>query len=375
MEEFASQPVNHSRHPVVVGLTGGIGTGKSNVLDVLVSLGAEGIDADQVAHAVIEPDGPAYAAVTREFGPAVQDPDGRIDRGRLGEIVFADQDALTRLEAIIHPAVAEVIRLRVRASSSPMVVIEAIKLLEAGLSRALCDEVWVTRCSTAQQIARLRASRGMSVEEIRRRVAAQMPVEEMIAQADRVIVTDGTRAETGLQVLEGWAALELPFPPAEVRLAGPEDAEGIAAVLNSVVREGGRTTIDRTYTPAQERAFLKRLPARALLVVAELGGVTAGFQIVEPYAAYTGAMDHVATVGTYVAAAARCHGVATAMSEVTFEHVRRAGFEKLIAAIRSDNGGALAFYKRLGFCECGRLAQQVSTGAGRVDQLLSERFL
>jgi L-amino acid N-acyltransferase YncA len=217
-----------------------------------------------------------------------------------------------------------------------MVVIEAIKLLEAGLSRALCDEVWVTRCSPSQQIARLRASRGMSIEEIRQRMVAQMPVEEMVAQADRVIVTDGTRAETGLQVLEGWVALELPFPPPEVRLAGPEDAEGIAAVLNSVVREGGRTAIDRTYTPAQERAFLKRLPARSLLVMAELGAVMAGFQIVEPYAAYTGAMDHVATIGTYVAATARYHGLATAMSEVTFEHARRAGFEKLVAD-RSDN--------------------------------------
>ncbi len=230
---------DQSSRPVVVGLTGGIGTGKSNVLNMLVSLGAEGIDADRVAHAVIERGGAAHAAVLREFGPAVVGPTGEIDRVALGAIVFANRNALRQLEAIMHPAVADVIRARVQASEKPMVVIEAIKLLEAGLSRTLCDEVWVTRCSTTEQIARLRESRDMSLEEIRRRMAAQMPVEQMVAQADRVIATDGTRAETGIQVLAGWAALGLPFPPPEVRLAGPEDAEGIAAVLNAVVREGG----------------------------------------------------------------------------------------------------------------------------------------
>jgi dephospho-CoA kinase len=367
---------------VVVGLTGGIGSGKSNVLHTLVSLGAEGIDADRVAHQVIEPGGPAHDAVLTEFADDVRGPHDRIDRARLGQIVFADQDALRRLEAIIHPAVAEVIRARVWASPAPMVVIEAIKLLEAGLSRTLCDEVWVTRCSRSRQFARLRSSRNMPVEEIQRRIASQMPVEEMVAQADRVIVTDGTRADTGLQVLDSWAALGLPFPAVQVRMAGPADAEGIAAVLNAVVREGGRTAIDRTYTPAQERAFLKRLPERTLLATAELGAVVVGFQIVEPYAAYTGAMDHVATIGTYVAGPARCHGVAATMSAYMLEQARSAGYEKLIAAIRADNAAAVRFYSSLGFRECGRLVNQVSTGetdahsgAGRVDQLLLEHFL
>ena len=360
---------------MVVGLTGGIGTGKSNVLNMLVSLGAEGIDADLVAHAVIERGGAAHAAVLREFGSAVVGPTGEIDRVALGAIVFANRDALRQLEAIMHPAVADVIRARVQASEKPMVVIEAIKLLEAGLSRTLCDEVWVTRCLPAEQIARLRESRDMSLEEIRRRMAAQMPVEQMAAQADRVIATDGTRAETGIQALAGWAALGLPFPLPEVRLAVPEDAEGIAAVLNAVVREGGRTAIDRTYTPAQERLFLKGLPARAFLVLAKLGAIVAGFQVVEPYAAYTGAMDHVATVGTYVVAPARRHGVGDALSKLTFEHARGMGFEKLVAAIRADNDAALAFYARAGFRECGRLTQQISSGAARVDQVLCERFL
>jgi L-amino acid N-acyltransferase YncA len=134
-----------------------------------------------------------------------------------------------------------------------------------------------------------------------------------------------------------------------VRLAGQDDAEGIAAVLNAVVREGDRTAIDRTFTPAEERAFLRRLPARAFLVIAKLGNVVVGFQVIEPYAAYTGAMNHVATIGTYVVDVARRYGVAAAMSEMTFEHALLSGFEKLVAAIRSDNDVALKFYERMGF--------------------------
>ena len=133
--------------PLVIGLTGGIGSGKSVVLADLVSLGAEGIDADRVAHEVMAPDGPAYAPIVAEFGRDILAPDGQIDRGELGRRVFADPAQLARLEAIVHPAVGEAIAAHVAASQAPAVVIEAIKLFEAGLSRRLCDEVWVTRCS------------------------------------------------------------------------------------------------------------------------------------------------------------------------------------------------------------------------------------
>jgi L-amino acid N-acyltransferase YncA len=202
-----------------------------------------------------------------------------------------------------------------------------------------------------------------------------MPAAAMAARADRVIVTDGAYAETGLQVLEGWADLRLPVPAPGVRRGELADAEGIAAVLNAVVREGGRTAIDRTYTPAQERAFLRRLPERARLIVATLGTTVAGFQVLEPYADYTGAMDHVATIGTYVAPPAQRCGLGAAMSIVSFDAARAAGFRKLVAGIRSDNAGGLAFYKGLGFRACGRLAEQVAVGDDRVDQLLFERFL
>lgn len=360
---------------LVIGLTGGIGTGKSVVAQTLVSLGAEGIDADRVAHEVMAPGGAAYPAVVAEFGPSVLAADGQIDRGRLARRVFADPAALARLEAIVHPAVSEIVRARVAASTAPLVVIEAIKLLEAGLSRGLCDQVWVTVCRRRQQIARLATDRGMPAAEVRRRLANQMPPRQMLAQADRVIDTTGTPAETGAQVLAAWADLGLPFPPPRVRTGTPADAGGIAGVLNAIVREGGLTVLDRTLTVAQERAFLRRLPPRARLTVAEMGNVVAGFQIIEPYASYTHAMDHVAVLGSYVLSCVRGQGVGQAMSRATFAAARAAGFTKLVINVRADNPGAQAFYTALGFQPCGRLARQAFVDGRYVDELLYELFL
>jgi dephospho-CoA kinase len=363
------------KKPVVIGLTGAIGTGKSNVLQTLVSLGADGIDADRVAHQVMEPGAPAYVAVVAAFGTEVLGAGGRIDRQRLGARVFGEEGALARLEGIIHPAVAEVAKAQTAASMAPAVAIEAIKLLEAGLSRMLCDEIWVTTCSRRQQFARLAASRGMRPDQVRRRLAAQMPVREMMARADRIIDTGGTIGETRLAVLGAWTELGLLLPEPRIRPAGLVEAEGIAAVLNAVVREGNHSVIDRTFTPAQERAFLRGLPARSHLTVAELGNVVAGFQVVEPYAAYPSGMDHAATLGTYVAAAVRGAGLGRRMSGETFEQARAAGFAKIVVQVRADNAGALGFYAALGFRACGRLVRQVRLAGGEVDVVLFEKFL
>ena len=361
--------------PLVIGLTGGIGSGKSNVLHELVALGAEGIDADQVAHQVIAPDGAAYAAVVAEFGPEIVGPDGRIDRGALGRRVFADPAALARLEAIVHTAVGEVIAARVAASSAPAVVIEAIKLLEAGLSRRLCDQVWVTVCPPEEQIARLAAGRGMSETEARRRLANQMPAEQMIAQADRVIDTRGALADTAIQIMAAWAAAGLPFPTPTLRPATPDDAEATAAIWRAIVAEGGQTVVDRPFTPAQERAYLEQLPPRGRMTVAVVGDVVAGFQSLDLYATYTGAMDHVGVLGTFVLAPLRGRGIGRQLSQATFDYARQAGFAKLVILVRSDNLGAQAFYVRLGFQPCGRLTRQAFIEGHYVDELLYELFL
>lgn len=364
-----------SNKPIVIGLTGAIGTGKSNVLQTLVSLGAEGIDADRVAHRLMEPGRPAYESVRAEFGPEVLGSDGRIDRKRLGARVFNEEGALERLEGILHPAVEEDLRAQVSASTAPVVVIEAIKLLEAGLSRSLCDRVWVTVCTRRQQFARLAASRGMLPEQVQRRLAVQMPVREMAAQADRLVDTGGTIAATRLVVLGAWVELGLPLPKARIRPGTHSDAEGIAAVLNAVVREGGLTVIDRIFSPAQERTFLRQLPKRARLAVAEVGQVIAGFQILEPCAVYTAAMDHVATLGTFLAAPVRGSGLGRRLSEETFEHALAAGYRKIVVQVRADNPDAHAFYLALGFRACGCLARQARIAGRWVDVLLFEKFL
>ena len=191
----------------VIGLTGNIGVGKSTVMALLAELGAVGIDADKVAHEVMEPGEPAYVQIVACFGPQIVPGGGAIDRLRLGQIVFNDPAALADLEAIVHPAVFQVIRRRVAEADAPMVVIEAIKLLEAGLSRQLCDQVWVVTAPREQQIERLVASRNLSEAEAILRIDAQPPQAAKVAQADVVIENDGGLDEVWAQVERAWRML------------------------------------------------------------------------------------------------------------------------------------------------------------------------
>lgn len=189
--------------PYRIGLTGNIATGKTTVGRMLVELGAELIDADRVAHSVMVPGGPAYAAVVRAFGPEILTPEGDIDRAQLGDIVFSDPAALARLEALVHPPTLAEIERRVAASDAPVVVVEAIKLLESGTAGAY-DAIWVATCSYDTQLARLVENRGMRPAEARRRIAAQPPPAEKIARADVVIDTDVPLAQTRAQVTAAW---------------------------------------------------------------------------------------------------------------------------------------------------------------------------
>ena len=190
----------------LIGLTGNIGTGKSTVARMLADLGAEAIDADQVTREVMRGGTPVHAAIVEAFGPGVLTAGGEIDRQRLGDIVFADPVTLARLEAIVHPATLAVIDRRVAASSADVVVVEAIKLIEAGMADG-CDSVWVTTCRPDQQITRIINTRNLSRAEAEQRVQAQPPQEEKIARADVVIDTSGTLAQTREQVLEAWERL------------------------------------------------------------------------------------------------------------------------------------------------------------------------
>ena len=192
--------------PLVIGVTGNIACGKSLVLAELARLGAETIDADRVAHGVMQPGQPAFDQIVAHFGERVLAPDGTINRRALGAIVFGDPRELAALDAIAHPATVAAIREQVARSISEVIVIDAIKLIEVGLDRD-CDELWVVICRPEQQVERLMARNGFSRAEAETRINAQPPQEEKVARADRVIDNSGSPEETLTQVRSAWADL------------------------------------------------------------------------------------------------------------------------------------------------------------------------
>ncbi|MBX5490917.1 MAG: dephospho-CoA kinase [Chloroflexi bacterium] len=195
-----------------IGLTGNIGVGKSTVACLLAELGAEVIDADRVAHALMAPHTAEWERIVARFGQAILRADDTIDRQRLGAIVFRDPDALRDLERILHPSVRQQIRAHFATTTASVIVVEAIKLFESGLYREV-DAVWVVAAAREQQIARLVATRGLTPAEAALRVDAQPPQAEKIARADVVIWNDGDLAATRAQVLAAWAAVEAGTAP------------------------------------------------------------------------------------------------------------------------------------------------------------------
>lgn len=194
----------------VIGLSGGIGSGKSTVATMLAELGACVIDADRVGHETYLPGSEGFRRIVEAFGPGVVGPDGKIDRPALGRIVFTDTGALARLNAIVHPLIVAELFRRIAAareeSSDRPVVIEAAILAEAGW-RALFDRLWVVSVRPETAIARVTASRGMTREDVERRLAAQMPDAERRRLADVVIENEGSRDELRARVEEAWNQL------------------------------------------------------------------------------------------------------------------------------------------------------------------------
>ncbi|MGD2164150.1 MAG: dephospho-CoA kinase [Anaerolineae bacterium] len=192
-----------TERPFLIGLTGNIATGKSAVAAMLAELGAFTIDADKVAHQVMRRGTRVHSQIVESFGTQVLTDCGDVDRKRLGAIVFADERALARLEAIVHPATLEAIERLIATTSADVVVIEAIKLIESGLAER-CDSVWVTTSLPEQQIERIMDTRSLSREGARTRVEAQKSQEERAARADVVIDNSGSLTKTRAQVLEAW---------------------------------------------------------------------------------------------------------------------------------------------------------------------------
>jgi len=210
--------------PVVIGLTGPIGCGKSTVARMLADLGGIAIDADELARQVTAPGEPSVAAIERRFGPAVLSSAGVLDRAALADVVFRDAAALRDLEAIVHPGVRSRVEARLEQATrdgDPFVVIEAIKLVEGGLAER-CDEVWLIDCPADVQRERL-VGRGMDAADVERRLSAQGAdlADRLATRADRRIDTAGSRESVRECVEDALAEVlaprfaGLPFGPVD----------------------------------------------------------------------------------------------------------------------------------------------------------------
>ncbi len=195
-----------------VGLTGGVASGKSTVAAVLRDLGAVVVDSDELAREVVEPGTPGLAAVVEAFGERVRGADGRLDRAALGGIVFADEAARRRLEAILHPLIrARAAEREAEVPAGTVVVHDIPLLVESGQAEAF-DAVVVVDVPVRTQVERMVRERGWSPEEARARVAAQADRAERLAAATHVVDNTGTREDLRERVAEVLAELVSPGP-------------------------------------------------------------------------------------------------------------------------------------------------------------------
>jgi len=195
---------------LLVGLTGGIATGKSTVSTMFAHLGAKVVDADLLAREVVMPSQPAHAQIVKEFGPDVLQEDGGLDRKRLGALVFADAQKRKWLEEITHPAIRvrqqRILSVYEEEAFEGIVIWDAALLVESGGAKGM-DRVVVVTADPAAELRRLVERDGFSEEEARGRMASQMPLAEKAKVADYVIDNSGSRAETERRVREVYRAL------------------------------------------------------------------------------------------------------------------------------------------------------------------------
>ena len=190
----------------VIGLTGGIASGKSTAARTLTELGARVVDADAIAREIVAPGQPALAEIVRAFGREMLLPDGTLDRKRLGAVIFADADKRRALNAITHPRIAMETQARLgrlREEGVPVAVYEAALLVENRVHEAL-DGLIVVVCDEAAQLARLMGRDGYSEADARARIAAQAPVAEKVKAATWVVDTSGPLTDTKRQLARVW---------------------------------------------------------------------------------------------------------------------------------------------------------------------------
>ena len=252
----------------IIGLTGNIGTGKTVVRRMLEHLGAYTIDADALSHRAMAKDAPGYQPVLETFGKWILDENGEINRKKLGDIVFRDQAALDNLEEVIHPLVRKAVNVLVKRASQPVVVIEAIKLLEGDL-RSLCDSIWVTYAPQVVQIERLTRKRNISREEAIQRINAQAPQSDKVAAANVVIRNIGSYDDLWNQVSHAWkknvpavervqtGSLKV-VKPGEFKVSRgkPKDAQAIAGLINRLSKGEQKLSPEDVMAQFGDKAYM-----------------------------------------------------------------------------------------------------------------------
>lgn len=225
----------------IIGLTGNIATGKSVVRRMLEHLGAYTIDADALSHRAISKGAPGYQPALNEFGKWLLDKDGEIDRVKLGRLVFSDTEALGRLEDIVHPLVRQAASMLIERARHPIIVVEAIKLLESDL-RLGCDSIWVADAPQEVQVERLIRKRGLTRDEAMQRIGSQSAQKEKVASANVVIRNTGSYEDLWKQVTTQWKKISPTgdtIPAVQKTLQGnlviqrgrPRDSKGIAELI------------------------------------------------------------------------------------------------------------------------------------------------
>ncbi|NCP86305.1 MAG: dephospho-CoA kinase [Anaerolineae bacterium CG_4_9_14_3_um_filter_57_17] len=250
---------------MIIGLTGNIATGKSVVRKMLEHLGAYGIDADALSHRAIARGAPGYQPVVDAFGKWVLTPDGEIDRAKLGRLTFADPEAMSRLEDIVHPLVFQAIGMMIRRAGQKVIVIEAIKLLESGL-RNTCDSIWTVDVPQQAQVRRLMEKRGMSRDEAEQRIHFQSEQSQKVSAASIVIQNAGSFEETWRQVVTAWKkitpqsdTLQMVKPAGgefTVSRGRPRDSAAIAELISRLSAGAKTMTSDDIMAAFGEKAFL-----------------------------------------------------------------------------------------------------------------------
>lgn len=261
---------NHLPGKFVIGLTGNIATGKSVVRRMLEHLGAYTIDADALTHRSYAKGAPGYQLVIDKFGKWLLNREGEIDRQKLGNLVFGDGEAMRQLEEIVHPLVRQATEMLIKRSTQPVVVIEAIKLLEGDL-RTMCDSIWVTNAPEVIQVERLMRKRGFTREQAQERIHAQSPQSAKVNMANMVITNTGSYDDLWKQVSETWkeiipGAKDAPDTLTMKKPAGsgelstqrgkPKHASSIAELVTRLSKGKRRMNVDEVMESFGDKAYM-----------------------------------------------------------------------------------------------------------------------